>query len=63
MQIYTQFIYEKTWSKTTKEQAVKIIKEEMPQTDPEATLSYILQEIQKGKIITFGECRFKLMDH
>ncbi|WP_295419898.1 hypothetical protein [Sulfurovum sp.] len=36
-----------------------MIKEEMPETDAEGTLHYILNEIKKGKIITLGECRFK----
>jgi len=59
MNILTQFIYERIWQKTTKEEALKIIKDEMPYTDEEATLKYILEEIKKGKTITLGECRFK----
>lgn len=35
-----------------------MIKEEMPETDAQATLKYILAQIEKGKIITLGECRF-----
>ncbi len=60
MDIYTQYIYEKKWTKTTNKEALKIIEEEMPETDAQATLAYILSEIQKDKIITLGECRFKL---
>ena len=37
-----------------------MIEEEMPETDAEGTLDYILTEIKKGKIITLGECRFKI---
>lgn len=59
MQILTQFVYEKRWTKTTEEEALKIIEKEMPETDPETTLKYIVEEIQKGKQITLGECRFK----
>jgi len=35
-----------------------MIEEEMPETDPEGTLSYIMAEIKKGKTITLGDCRF-----
>lgn len=61
MELYTRYIYEKKWSKTTKEQALRIIQEEMPQTDAEGTLKYILEQLQKGKTLTFGECRFKMV--
>lgn len=36
-----------------------MIQQEMPQADAEATLKYILEQLQKGKAITLGECRFK----
>jgi len=36
-----------------------MISEEMPETDAEGTLAYILAEIAKGKVVTLGECRFK----
>jgi hypothetical protein len=58
MDIYTQYIYEKNWQKTSQNDALRIIEEEMPETDPHATLDYILSEIKKDKIITLGECRF-----
>ena len=58
LDIYTQYIYEKGWQKTSQKDALRMIKEEMPETDTEATLRYILQEIAKEKIITLGECRF-----
>lgn len=56
--IFTQYIYENNWQKTTQKDALRIIEEEMPETDAQATLEYILTEIEKGKIITLGECRF-----
>ena len=59
MDIYTQFIYEKKWSKTTHKEALKIIEDEMPQTDAEGIMSYILAEIKIGKTVTLGECRFQ----
>jgi len=57
--IYTQYTYEKKWLKTSQKDALRMIEEEMPETDAEGTLKYILAEIQKGKTITLGECRFK----
>ena len=59
MKILTQLIYKKKWLQTTEKEALKIIEDEMPQTDAKGTLSYILSQIQQGKIITLGECRFK----
>ena len=59
MDIYTQYTYEKKWMKTSQKDALRMIEEEMPETDANGTLKYILAEIQKGKTITLGECRFK----
>ena len=56
--IYTQYIYEKCWQKTSQKDALRIIEEEMPETDAQATLKYIVSQIEKGKVITLGECRF-----
>jgi len=56
--IYTQYIYEKGWQKTSQKEALRMIEEEMPETDAQATMTYILTEIEKGKVITLGECRF-----
>lgn len=56
--IYTQYTYEKAWQKTTQKEALRMIEEEMPETDAQATLAYILTEIGKDKVITLGECRF-----
>lgn len=59
MEIYTQYTYEKKWQKTSQKDALRMIEEEMPETDAQGTLKYILSQIEKGKIITLGECRFK----
>lgn len=59
MELYTQYTYEKKWQKTSQKDALRMIAEEMPDTDAEGTLKYILSEIQKGKTITLGECRFR----
>ncbi len=37
-----------------------MIEEEMPETDAEGTLRYILNEIKRGKTVTLGSCRFKM---
>ncbi len=60
MELYTQYSYEKKWSKTTQKEALLMISEEMPETDPQGTLSYIMTEVKKGKIVTLGDCRFTL---
>jgi hypothetical protein len=62
MTILTQFINEKRWGATSIEDALKIIQDEMPQTDAKATLDYIISQIKNGKTITLGECRFKIQE-
>jgi len=44
--------------KTSQKEALQMIQEEMPETDPESTLKYILSEIKQGKVVTLGGCRF-----
>ncbi len=58
VEIYTKYTYEKRWQKTSEKDALRMIAEEMPETDPESTLKYIISQIEKGKVITLGECRF-----
>lgn len=62
MELYTQYTYEKRWQKTSEKDALRMIEEEMPETDAQATLKYIISQIEKGKIITLGECRFSSKD-
>lgn len=59
MKIVTQYIYEKAWRPTSEADAIAIIKEEIGDVDPEGTWKYVKSEIEKGKTITVGECRFK----
>ncbi len=59
MELYTQYTYEKKWMKTTQKDALRMIEEEMPETDADGTLKYILSEIQKGKTVTLGKCCFR----
>jgi len=56
--LYTQYTYEKKWMKTSQKDALRMIEDEMPETDAEGTLKYILSEVSKGKTVTLGECRF-----
>ncbi|KYJ87281.1 hypothetical protein [Sulfurovum riftiae] len=58
MKLYTQYTYEKKWISTSTQDALRMIREEMPETDAEATLQYILSELKKGKTVTLGTCRF-----
>ncbi len=59
MTLYTQYTYEKKWTKTSVNEALRMINEEMPDTDADATLAYIMTETAKGKTVTLGGCRFK----
>ena len=59
MELYTQYTYEKKWTKTSEKEALRMISEEMADTDAEGTLVYIVAEITKGKTVTLGGCRFK----
>jgi len=56
--IYTQYTYEKKWMKTSQKDALRMISEEMPEADAEGTLSYILSELKKSKVVTLGTCKF-----
>ena len=58
MDIYTQYIYEKKWLKTSKKDTLRMISEEMPEADAEGTLVYIMDQIKKGKVVTLGSCKF-----
>ena len=58
MQLYTHYIHEKRWVATSASEALRMIEEEMPETDAEATLRYIVSELEKGKRVTLGTCQF-----
>jgi hypothetical protein len=60
--VLTQFLQEKRWVPTTRSDALRLIADEMPQTDEEGTLAYILSEVKRGRQITLGECRFKALE-
>lgn len=44
--------------KTSQKDVLRMINEEMPETDAEGTLSYIIKELKKGKVVTLGTCKF-----
>ena len=59
MKFLTQFYYEKTWTKASEKEVLRLIKEEFPDIPAEDTFAYVESECKKGKVITIGECRFK----
>ncbi|WP_345976897.1 hypothetical protein [Sulfurimonas sp. HSL3-7] len=59
-QLMTQFIYEKSWTKISDEEAIRLIDDEMEMGDAKGTLAYIKEAGANGKVITVGECRFKM---
>jgi hypothetical protein len=60
VELYTQYTYEKKWTKTSTKETLRMISEEMPEADSEGTLKYILAQTAKGKTVTLGACRFKI---
>ena len=60
--VSTRFLNEKRWVPTSRKDVLRLISEEMPETDAEGTLAYILSETEKGKTITLGACRFKKVE-
>lgn len=59
MKFLTQFYYEKTWSKASEKEVLKLIQDEFPDIPAEGTLAYVQEECKKGKTIVIGESRFK----
>ncbi|RUM73005.1 MAG: hypothetical protein DSZ10_04050 [Sulfurovum sp.] len=62
MTILTQYSHEKQWHPTQQRDILRIIKEEMPDIDAEGIWVYIREQIGKGKVVTLGECRFRIKD-
>ena len=59
MKFLTQFYYEKTWSKVSAQDVLKLIQEEFPDIPAEGTFAYVEEECKKGKTIKIGESSFK----
>jgi hypothetical protein len=60
MNIQTQYNYEKIWTRTDERDLLKIIEDEIGDADPKGTLLYVKEAIQNGKVLTIGDCRFRL---
>ena len=56
----SQFLYEKVWTKTSDAEAIRLIDDEMKDGDAKGTLAYIKSASINAKVITVGECRFKI---
>ncbi len=59
MKIQTQYNYEKIWTITTERDLLRIIEEEIGDTDPKGVLNYIKESIKGGKVISVGSCKFR----
>ncbi len=59
LQLETQFVKEKQWVPTAHDDALRILKEEVGDADPQGVFDYVLSTTQKGKVITVGSCRFR----
>ncbi|PHR59397.1 MAG: hypothetical protein COA44_00160 [Arcobacter sp.] len=59
MKFLTQFYYEKTWSKVSAKEVLKLIQDEFPDIPAEGTFDYVEEECKKGKTIKIGESAFK----
>lgn len=60
MQLLTRYITEKAWVRTSEKDALRIIAEEIGDADPQGVLTYVLDAIRRGGVVTVGTCRFKL---
>lgn len=60
MNIETRYYYEKEWKKTNMKDLLHIIEEEIGDADPTGTLNYIQETLVNDKVITVGECKFRL---
>lgn len=59
MKFLTRFYYEKTWSKVSAKDVLKLIEDEFPDIPAEGTFAYIEAECKKGKTIKVGESSFQ----
>jgi len=59
MQLMTQYVTETRWVPTRREDALRIIADEVGEDDPAGILDYVLAATGDGKVVTVGSCRFK----
>ena len=60
MKIETRYSYEKVWQRTDERDILKIIEEEIGDADPKGTYLYLKEAISKGKVLTIGDCKFRV---
>jgi len=60
MNIQTQYNYEKIWTNTNEKDLLRIIEEEIGDADPKGTLLYVKEAIKNGKVLSIGECKFRI---
>ena len=58
MKFLTQFYYEKTWSKASDKEVLRLIQEEFPEIPAEGSFEYVKSECEKGKTITIDRDRY-----
>lgn len=60
MRIETQYSYEKKWTLTSEIDILRIIQEELGETDTKGVLAYIKESIANKKVMSVGSCRFRV---
>lgn len=58
-ELETQYVKETRWVPTRLDDALRMLKEEVGDDDPQGVLDYVLSATQSGKVITVGSCRFR----
>jgi hypothetical protein len=59
MKLETKYNYEKIWSVTSEEDALKIIAQEVGDADVKGTLTYIKEVLSQGRELRVGSCTFR----
>lgn len=59
MQIETKYNYEKNWTLTNEKDLLRMIEEEIGDSDAKGVLSYLKEATAGGKIIAIGSCKFR----
>ena len=59
MQIETKYSYEKNWTLTNEKDLLRMIEEEIGDSDAKGVLAYLKEATVDGKIITIGSCKFR----
>jgi len=59
MQIETKYSYEKNWTLTNEKDLLRMIEEEIGDSDVSGVLSYLKEATAGGKVIVIGSCKFR----